>query len=55
MLIARKDGLGRLMLEGRMHGIRPTGQQKKRWMDEIPRKTGMNAVEATETARDREE
>ena len=43
------------MLEGRMHGIRSRGQQKKRWMDEITRRTGLNAVEATEASRDREE
>ena len=51
--IVRAQGLSNHLLEGRVHGQRPRGRPKRRWMDDVKDWCGRSCAACTAAARDR--
>ena len=53
-LMLRTDSLGKILMLGKTEGRRRRGQQRKRWLDDIPDLLDMSLSQLQEMVKDRE-
>ena len=51
--VVRAQNLSTHLLEGRLHGQRPRGRPRRRWVDDVKEWTGRSCAACTAAARDR--